>query len=496
MVRSASAFAASSAATFCSAASFSSRSVRRVFSASRFSFSVASSASRRSRSSSPMRFSASAFPAASVSTFFRADARSDAPFSASSSASRRLLTRSPSAFFSASASRRIFSASSTASAAADSVISAADSSAAARFSNAARSERKDASRDSTVARSESMVLFESFSFDSIEPLVADASRAAVASVFFFEFFFLSRSSSSLSSSSRPNPKTPPSPAPSSLQPSFHPSSVSLSSASRASDVCFFWFVAFPSPKEEEEASSFARNVSACLSAITCASLSASRSRSSSASADDRATRFAPSSVSRALFAAAATSAGVSMATRRRASSLPPSTTFSSAIHTRSCSSASAIFSSRCALTTPAMSAASKKRSFIALDAGTKMPGSSVAAGPIGVLGWDAEPLASSRRRPPRELPEGVLGGVFFAEPMAPPNGNPSSSSSVTSDCETFAMLVSMNAAPFSAASLTRSRAFAASAIARIPKDFIAPVERHLVRPAHACAALLGLTESS
>ena len=54
----------------------------------------------------------------------------------------------------------------------------------------------------------------------------------------------------------------------------------------------------------------------------------------------------------------------------------------------------------------------------------------------------------------------------------------------------------MNAAPFSAASLTRSRAFAASAIARIPKDFIAPVERHLVRPAHACAALLGLTESN
>jgi len=78
------------------------------------------------------------------------------------------------------------------------VISAADSSAAARFSNAARSERKDASRDSTVARSESMVLFESF--DSIEPLVADASRAAVASA--FAFFFLSRSSSSSSSSSK------------------------------------------------------------------------------------------------------------------------------------------------------------------------------------------------------------------------------------------------------------------------------------------------------
>ena len=149
------------------------------------------------------------------------------------------------------------------------------------------------------------------------------------------------------------------------------------------------------------------------------------------------------------------------------------------------------------MTTPATSAASKKRSFIALDAGTKMPfASSVAAGPIGVLGWDAEPLASLRRRPARALPCGVLGGVFFAEPMAPPNGNPSSSSSVTSDCETFAMLVSMNAAPFSAASLTRSRAFAASAIARIPKDFIAPVERHRVRPAHACSAPLGLRESS
>ena len=51
------------------------------------------------------------------------------------------------------------------------------------------------------------------------------------------------------------------------------------------------------------------------------------------------------------------------------------------------------------------------------------------------------------------------------------------------------MLVSMNAALFSAASLTRSRAFAASAIARIPKDFIAPVEQHLVRPAHAFSAL-------
>ena len=143
-----------------------------------------------------------------------------------------------------------------------------------------------------------------------------------------------------------------------------------------------------------------------------------------------------------------------------------------------------------------MSAASKKRSFIALDAGTKMPGSSVAAAPIGVLGWDAEPRASSRRGSPRSVPDGLLGGVFFAEPIAPPNGNPSSSSSfVTSDCETFAMLVSMNAALFSAASLTRSRAFAASAIARIPKDFIAPVERLRV-PRARCCARFGLTSDS
>ena len=408
----------------------------------------------------------------------RADARSDAPFSASRSASCRLATRSPSDFFSASASRRIFSASSTASVAADSVISAADSSAAARFSNAARSERREASRDSTVARSDAMVLFESFeSFESFETTNARATAS-------------SSSSSSSFVASRPNPKTAAgaSPLSSSLQPSFQPSS-----------GCFAFDVAFDvvlAASSSFSAPAPRRNVAACLSASACASLSASRSRSSSASADDSATRFAPSSVSRARRAAAATSAGRSMATRRRASSLPPSTTFSSAIHTRSCSSASAIFSSRCALTTPATSAASKKRSFIALDAGTKMPfASSVAAGPIGVLGWDAEPLASSRRRPARALPCGVLGGVFFAEPMAPPNGNPSSSSSVTSDCETFAMLVSMNAAPFSAASLTRSRAFAASAIARIPKDFIAPVERHRVRPAH-CSAPLGLRESS
>ena len=139
-----------------------------------------------------MRFSASAFPAASVSTFLCADARSDTPFSrsfsAASDASRRLATCSPRAFFSVSALRSIRSASSTASAAADSVLSAADSSAPARVANAARSVRKDASRDSTVARSASMVSLASSATRKEEPPSPSETRARAS---FFASFFAS-----------------------------------------------------------------------------------------------------------------------------------------------------------------------------------------------------------------------------------------------------------------------------------------------------------------
>jgi hypothetical protein len=112
-----------------------------------------------------------------------------------------------------------------------------------------------------------------------------------------------------------------------------------------------------------------------------------------------------------------------------------------------------------------MSFESKNFSFTADEVGTKTPSSRGVLLPTGVVGSELEFF-----RP--EL--GVLGG-FRADPIAPPNGNPSSSLSlVTTSWPAVPVpkLDSIKAAPFAAASLTRSRAFEASAIARIPKDFI------------------------